>query len=389
MADVFLASPPGSVSREELVAIKRIRPDLVEDASFVSMFLDEASITRQLNHPNIACLLDWGEQDGVPYLVMEFVKGVSVRMLLTSSALPQHIAAEIGAEVACALHVAHEQRGPDGERLGIVHRDVTPHNVMVTFEGQVKLLDFGIALARVRAERTRTGVLKGKWAYMSPEQVAGLELDHRSDIFSLGSLLHEMLTGTRAFDGESPAEVLMRIMRSESAPLEELVPDIDPGLLTVLHRCHEKGRDERYQSAADVARALHTVRQQMVASDPRRGSLSAYLGNNFAYRQVQIDKALSQLEDRFQPDAGLERDSQTMVQEAPFLELSGDLEALTSEETPGSQPGERIPELAPIEPAHRDTALTWLVPVAVLLGLALGLGVIVLVWYFTSATPDM
>jgi serine/threonine protein kinase len=330
MANIYLASPMDAINSAELVAIKRIRPDLKGDQKFIRMFLDEVRITRQLNHPNIACLLNWGESKGLPYLVMEFVPGVDIHLVLTKQPLPIHMACQVTAALSRALDYAHEQRDEKGELLGIVHRDVTPHNVMVTFEGQTKLLDFGIALAKVRAERTKTGVLKGKWAYMSPEQIDGKNIDRRSDIFTVGVLLYEMLTGKRAFEGESPAETLTSIAFKDPPAVRAINPNVSPELDYILHTCIAKKPADRYQRAIDIALALDEIGNRYVT--PGSETLKGLIHRLFADRYQQVTGVLKEIEGDFQIDEALTPLSdETVVSAAPFLRSSADLESEISE----------------------------------------------------------
>jgi serine/threonine-protein kinase len=407
MADILLASPLDAVSVAELVAVKRIRPEFSGDPAFVQMFLDEARITRELNHPNIACLIDWGEALGTPYLVMEFVRGVDVALILKRRALPPHLAAEVAVGVASALHHAHEQCNAAGEPLGIVHRDVTPHNVMVTFDGQVKLLDFGIALARVRAERTRTGILKGKWAYMSPEQIAGRKVDRRSDVFSLGSLMYEMLAGKRAFAGESPTDILTAVALREPPPLREVLPGAPAALNDILLRCLRKEPQARYQTALEVATRLEDARR--AAGEPPGGpSLAEFAVGLFPKRASQIKSVLSDIASTFKVRDSFEPSGSTQIEAVPFARVAADLEPSGAEQpgeaedlspTPSAPVATPPPaQPRPVDrrepPAEIATGIddgegegsTWPLVVAVLLGLALGLGLVIAVWLLAGSS---
>jgi len=415
MADVLLASPLDAVSSAELVAIKQIRPEFSEDPTFVQMFLDEARITRELNHPNVACLLDWGEVRGIPYLVMEFVAGVDVALVLRKHSFPPHLAVEVTAAVARALHHAHDKTNEAGEPLGIVHRDVTPHNVMVTFDGDVKLLDFGIALARVRAERTRTGILKGKWSYMSPEQIAGRKVDRRSDVFSLGVLLYEMVSGRRAFAGESPTDILTAVALREPPPLLQLKPTVKPELEAIVNRCLRKEPLSRYQTAQEVADALDEVLPTMSTTEP---TLSTFVVKMFPNRSAQIRSVLNNIESNFKPRESFESvGGSTQIEEVPFSRVSADLEPHEGDEnfgrgvdlsppngvqtvpadTSGAYPAaDSDPRLPPAlaEPGVSSAETSdeaevegssWTTVLAIVLGLALGLGLVIAVWLLGSS----
>src|SRR5262245_18293462 len=197
MAEVFLARHLGMEGFERRVAIKRILPHLSEAEEFKSMFLDEARLAAQLTHPNIVHIYDFGRVDEYYFIGMEFVDGVDLGRLIRHARnrpVPFEFAARIFSDVCSGLHYAHNAVDGEGRPLGLVHRDVTPQNVLVTYDGVVKLVDFGIAKAAWQAGRTRPGVVKGKFAYMSPEQVEGRRLDGRSDVFSAGICLYELIT---------------------------------------------------------------------------------------------------------------------------------------------------------------------------------------------------
>ena len=216
LAEIFLAR---DTVNARFAVIKRILPFLLEEPEFVGMFLDEARIVSMLNHPNIVGLYELGQLKEGLFLAMEWVDGVDLRRLMQKeeqrhNTIPVGMAAFAMARLCEGLHYAHNRTGPDGKPLGLIHRDVSPQNVMVSFNGEVKLVDFGIAKASSWASRSRPGVIKGKFLYLSPEQLAQEKLDHRSDIFSLGSLMYELVTGVQDYPSFLPwcdkAEVLER-----------------------------------------------------------------------------------------------------------------------------------------------------------------------------------
>ncbi|RME19717.1 MAG: serine/threonine protein kinase, partial [Deltaproteobacteria bacterium] len=197
MAEVFLARQTGMKGFEKVVVIKRILPHLAMQERFVQMFLDEARLAARFNHPNIVQIYDLGEENGSYYIAMEYINGEDLRSVVKACAarserIPMEHVVKIISAVLDGLHYAHQQADLEGRRKGIVHRDVSPHNIIVSFEGGVKLVDFGIARARSEISTTIPGRVKGKHAYMSPEQCQGLELDCRSDIFSAGIVLYEL-----------------------------------------------------------------------------------------------------------------------------------------------------------------------------------------------------
>jgi serine/threonine protein kinase len=262
MAEVFLARDLGPKSRGRICVVKRMLPWLSEDATFIRMLLDEARIVAQLSHPNIAKLYDVGEYGGAYFLVIEYVAGASLRQIIDDCAtrgrpVPWPVAARIVRDVANGLHCAHEALGPDGAPLRIVHRDVSPQNILVSTAGRVKLIDFGIAKA-VGSARTATGMFKGKLAYMSPEQVPGTSVDRRSDVYSLGLVLYELLTGRTALQigAGSP---LGGILNPRFPPAERFRPDLPMELRRAVKRATSKEVGERFATALDFARAMERL----------------------------------------------------------------------------------------------------------------------------------
>ena len=234
MATLLLGRRSGDPSAEP-VAIKVIHEHLSEDWQFVRMFVDEALISVRIRHPNVVRVDELGEQDRLYYLVMEYVHGCSLAQLLRTMSkkgrrMRPEIAVWIAREVAAGLHAAHEMTGHDGALLGVIHRDISPQNVLLAVDGSVKLLDFGIAKARGRAERTEAGVIKGKVRYMAPEQAAGADIDRRIDIYALGVVLWEMLTMRRYIEGKSEIEVLRKVQSPTPTPPLALVDGIDPAI---------------------------------------------------------------------------------------------------------------------------------------------------------------
>lgn len=262
MAEVYLARQSGPAGFEKECVIKRILPSLAADQQFVNMFLDEARIAARLSHPNIVQIFDLGAiGEGDYFLAMEHVHGVDLQQIEEAEAqrggrIPLSIAVRIASNVAEGLEHAHRATDGRGHALGLVHRDVTPSNVIVSFDGVAKILDFGIAKARAKKGRTEVGVIKGKIPYMSPEQVQGESLDARSDVFSLGTVLYELTTGHKPFDGEGPADLSMKILHDEPAPPDLYVERYPRSLQEVVHRAMSKRPGERFQSARELHEAL-------------------------------------------------------------------------------------------------------------------------------------
>jgi hypothetical protein len=262
MAEVYLARQSGPAGFEKECVIKRILPALAADQQFVNMFLDEARIAARLSHPNIVQIFDLGSVgEGDYFLAMEHVHGVDLQQIEEAEAtrggrMPLAIAVRIVSNVAEGLEHAHRATDSRGQPLGVVHRDVTPSNVIVSFDGVAKLLDFGIAKAVAKKGRTEVGVIKGKIPYMSPEQVQGEALDSRSDVFSVGTMLYELTTGHKPFDGDGPADLSLKILQSEPKPPGAWVDGYPPALAEIVRRAMTKKAAERYQSAREMHEAL-------------------------------------------------------------------------------------------------------------------------------------
>ncbi len=264
MAEIFLARVSGLPGFQKMVVIKRILPQLATKTDFVEMFLDEARIAATLQHPNVVQMYDVGVVDGNYFIAMEYLHGEDVRSLSRTlhrqdKKLPLEHALNIVIGVASGLHYAHEKVGFDGKPLEIVHRDVSPQNIIVTYDGAVKLLDFGIAKASNRFGETRFGTLKGKVPYMSPEQCRGEPLDRRSDIFSLGIMLYELTLGKRLYQGKSDFEVLKQIVEGTVTRPRELDAEYPPALEEIVMRALEKEKEKRYQTARDIQADLEAM----------------------------------------------------------------------------------------------------------------------------------
>ena len=263
MASVYLARLSGMGGFERHVVLKTLRSQEVDDA-LVPMFLDEARLVATLHHKHIAQVFEVGRDDGTYFLAMEYVHGETTRHVLETArdrglALPADFALSVLCAAAAGLHHAHEQRGLDGTPLGIVHRDVTPSNVIVSYDGSIKLIDFGIAKSVARSTVTRSGLIKGKVGYMAPEQVRGYSVDRRSDVFSLGVLAYELTTQTRPFDAATQFEQLERTARGDLIPPSQIVANYPKPLEDVILTALEVEPDDRYPNADTMRRALAQV----------------------------------------------------------------------------------------------------------------------------------
>ncbi len=273
MAEVFRAKREGVEGFEKVVAVKRILPHLSSNKDFVDMFVEEAKMVASLSHPNIAQIFDLGKIDDSYYIAMEFVEGRDLRTILTrarhrETLLGVDLAALIAAKVGAALEYAHRHRDDAGNELRIVHRDVSPQNILVSTEGEVKLVDFGIARAATKASHTDSGSLRGKLLYMSPEQAWGKSLDNRSDIFSLGGVFFEALTGHPLFSGNSEMSILERVREARFLTPSSLNPAVPIELEAIVTRALQRDPEDRYQDAAEMLKDLDTYLRRRPAVGP-------------------------------------------------------------------------------------------------------------------------
>jgi serine/threonine protein kinase len=263
MAELYLARQKGIEGFEKLVVLKRILPELAGDAEFVGMFLDEARLAAGLHHSNVVQVYDIGSADDGYFFAMEYLHGEDLRFVMRSvesagETVPLPHALSIGLGVCAGLHYAHERTGADGRPLGIVHRDVSPHNVFVTWDGGVKVLDFGIAKAARRLSETRTGALKGKIQYMSPEQCTADPLDRRSDVFAIGILLWELAVGRRLYSGKSDLAI-MKLITEREAPNAGSVSNCPRELSLVIAKALARRPQDRFQTAEALQLALEEL----------------------------------------------------------------------------------------------------------------------------------
>ena len=263
MAEVYLARSIGAGGVGKFVAVKRILPQFSEQPEFVEMFKDEASIAINLQHSNIVTITEFGMEKNQFFIVMDFVNGRNLKQILNkvktanSSLGIEHIV-YCAKEIAAGLDHAHRCLNPaTAKPLNIIHRDMSPHNVMISFEGEIKVVDFGIAKAETQIESTRAGTLKGKFGYMSPEQADAQEVDQRTDVFSLGVILWELLANDRLFGGKNEIEILRKIKECNIQPLRKLNANIPPELEKIVSKALAKDRNLRYRNAEDLHRDLH------------------------------------------------------------------------------------------------------------------------------------
>jgi eukaryotic-like serine/threonine-protein kinase len=290
MSDVFLALMSGAAGFSKLVVVKRLEPLLAKDAEFLSMFLDEARLAARLNHPNVVQTLEVGFAHERYFLAMEYLDGQPLNRILrkvfqnVDLDLPSQL--RILSDTLCGLHYAHELRDFDGTPLEVVHRDVSPQNVFVTYEGQVKVVDFGVAKAAVRTSDSRSGMIKGKIAYMAPEQALGQACDRRADIFSLGIMLWEIAARRRMWKGKSVPQILRELVAGELPQLGSVAPETHPALLAICARATAHDPDDRFASAAEFRAELDLLIEQL---EPKSGrDLGSQLRRLFAEERARV-----------------------------------------------------------------------------------------------------
>jgi serine/threonine-protein kinase len=257
MAEIFLARQEGLEGFEKTICIKRIRPHLSKQRNFVNMFLNEAKLAAQLSHPNIVQIYDLGKISDSYFIAMEYISGRDMSRIVPKAEkmgipFPMIYALRIASNVCEGLYYAHTKTDTFGNPLNIVHRDVTPENILVGFNGTVKIADFGIAKANTQLEQTRAGEIKGKLSYMSPEQCMGEQLDQRSDIFSLGAVVYEWITGYKLFTGENEMAILKAIVDGKIYPPSYFNENVPEPVEKILMKALAKDKNHRYQSAWDM-----------------------------------------------------------------------------------------------------------------------------------------
>ncbi len=285
MAEIYLARASKIRGFQRLVVVKRIRPDSAQNEEFVEMFLDEARLVASLQHAHIAQVFDIGEFEGNYFFTMEFVRGEEVASILRrgwqrQKKIPLNHVLNIITQAASGLHYAHNRRDGNGDLRGIIHRDVSPSNILVGSDGSVKVIDFGVAKATNKEHQTTVGALKGKLAYMSPEQVVAKQVDRRSDVFSLGIVLYEMLTGQRLFQGDSDFLILNKVMNAEINPPSSIRSECPSQLDAIALKALSRNVDERYSSCEEFQIALEECAYDNHLKLNQRG-LAQYLDQTF------------------------------------------------------------------------------------------------------------
>lgn len=326
MAEVFRCKLVGHQGFEKLVVLKKLLPDAARDSDLVTNFIDEARLAAFLQHDNIAHIYDFGELHGTFYIAMEYLFGKDLHTVMRQArALHHSLGVEqalfVAAKICEGMDYAHKLKDLQQRPLNIIHRDLTPHNVFITYDGKVKIIDFGIAKAELYDHRTKVGVVKGKISYMSPEQLMDDKIDSRSDIFSIGILLYEMLSGKRMYTGDT-ASLIRKCMAVEYTPLEEIVTELHPEIYTILHKALQREKGARYQSCLEMKRDIEECLFNLKIR-PDSQMLEKYILHLFQEEYEGEKKSLAKLKDDLagagEPvDGDPDRYERTVVEEISF-----------------------------------------------------------------------
>ncbi len=380
MAELYLALHRSVAGFEKLVVIKRILPQMTQDQAFIDMLLHEARIAATLSHPNIVQTFDVGQVDGAYFIAMEHIHGEDIRTIVRGmrkksvTEFPLAHALTIVLGVCAGLAYAHDKRGLDNQLLHIVHRDISPQNIVITFTGDVKVVDFGIAKSEHFVEAQKGGQLKGKVPYMSPEQAGGEEIDWRSDIFALGVILFELTTGRRLFKGANEYETLKLITDREYPLPSDIAPNYPMGLERVVMKALAKDRDKRYQTAREMQSDLESfVRQERIPASTV--SLSKWMEMLFEEKLAQQNEALHDIKQLADAIA-----AQQPPESAGFAGMTGVFPAVDL--SVSTQPGSASGAAASIPPEKKRS------PAGLIVGGVVALAAIAgLTYYFTQQKP--
>ena len=301
-AEIYLARIAGASGFEKYVVVKCLHDHLADDNEFVKMFLDEARLVGVLDHSNVVQTFELGEHDGRYYMVMEFLAGLSLAMVMRRSAsrvpggrVPVALILNIASQAAAGLHYAHE-RTSGGKLLNIVHRDISPQNLVISFEGVVKIVDFGIARAELRETKTKVGTIKGKFAYMSPEQCVAKHIDRRTDVFALGVIVHELLTGRRLFKRESPYETYQAVLECSVPAPSTVNGEIDAALDAIVLKAVAKDREQRFETIEAFGDAMQDyLHRHGKASGPSEVAkfFGAYFGQEIGEHRTRMSELMA------------------------------------------------------------------------------------------------
>ncbi|HEY8079567.1 MAG TPA: protein kinase [Labilithrix sp.] len=396
MADVYLAAIRGPASFRKLVVVKRLREDVAERVAFSAMLLDEAQLAARLQHPNVVQTLEVGVHEGQHYIAMEYLDGQPIgRILKVAGAPPAPFTARVMADALAGLAYAHDLTDYDGKPLSIVHRDVSPQNLFVTYSGEVKVVDFGIAKTAARvSEDTEAGVLKGKLAYMAPEQLQNKPVDRRADLWAAGVVMWEMLTGKRLFGGKSEGEAISNILFSPIARPSEIRNNVPPALEDVCMRALERDAEKRWQTASAMREAIYAFLESETQAGARRDEVGAHVASLFEKERAEVRGRITQfMAEAADEKKGLDslralratnNDAETVASKRrpEADEVSTEVEA----PAPAEPAGAHRPSIAPALRAHEAgraeahrAASFWPLAIALVVG-ALGVTAAIVAW---------
>jgi serine/threonine-protein kinase len=405
MAELSLAATSGAGGFRKFVVLKQILPEAAGDENFVKMFLDEARVTAAFSHPSICQVFEMGEDAATGlYVAMEFIAGQDLNQVVAACArqqavLPIGYSASVVHDCAQALHYAHTFKLPNGSDSPVIHRDVAQKNIMVTYDGQVKLLDFGIAKAKGALSRTRAGTVKGTAGYMSPEQVRGEAIDGRSDVFSLGVVLWEMVTGRRLFSADTELAELKMILNEPISAPADIEPSVPRELSDVVMKALERDLSQRFRSARELSKALSTTCGHLLFDAEERAEfMKERFADKIASTQRLFDASKEDTDmgpalEEFRRSSSHDRDTDELVKRKPIAQAVSasklkpvkgvpsvnrlkKVKASKSKLEPASEVGQwdRTEAVVATTPAPRSSSVVWPV-LAVIVALAVGAGV--------------
>ncbi len=408
-ASVWAARMKGPRGFEKIVAAKVMLTELLDDPDAETMFLDEARLVARIRHPNVAEVLDLGEENGVLFLVMEWVDGepltVIAREARALGGVPLGIALKIAKQACAGLHAAHELRDDQGQLVGLVHRDVSPQNVMVGHDGQVKVIDFGVAKAASNQLRTRVGQMKGKVAYMAPEQALGDPVDRRTDVFALGVVLYQLLTGKHPFRADNEFATLGRIRSKEVIePPNRLLPSLPDDVNAVIVQALSKPREGRYQTMNELLRALEKLSPTKESGNEELAAfMKSILGGRGEKKRAAIRTAMQRVDEKQPVEAAVPvefTESKTLDSESfgqmlaslPKEAREVDLLSPSLPRPPSPSAGE-----APVAPQAPPASASFEIPnfrrrgspvAFIAAAMAIVLGIALAIWSFASDSTD-
>jgi serine/threonine-protein kinase len=338
MATVYLGRATGRAGFERLVAVKVIHPHLASEPEFVEMFLDEARIAAKIHHPHVVAIHDVGEDEGVFYMVMEYVEGDTLASLVRQLGkderlLPLSAVLQIAADACEGLAAAHDLVDAEGNPLRLVHRDVSPHNLLVGVDGRVKVVDFGIMKAAGKRSSTLTGQLRGKLAYMSPEQARGKPIDHRTDVFALGAVIWELCTNRRLFHGDNESAMLENVLACKIPDAQSIRPELPDDVAALLRKALAHDRDDRYESAKEMLKDVRSLLRGLDADIDPRQDLSTEMERYFT-RRIEYVRAAVRRRAGSEPRAARPTDRELLR----AREQTGERRALTDDDLTKTPP---------------------------------------------------